>query len=423
MPGIYGGRCTQNALASPERANLPALLRGRSSDGELTTNTASPTEIDMRARSSEKASESSPAKRTSRISIGLCAWNESRRMPAAVESLFRQDIFSSHLAQFEAIEVVLLANACSDDTAAVARRSFDHALAALPDASRVRCKVVETEQGGLAWAINQITHELSDPHADYLLKMDCDVELVEPHVLRSLVDALEANPAAEVACPRCLKHIEVKPRKSLVDRVSIFATGLSKAGAWWVSVAGALYCGRASTLRTIWEPIGMKGTDVYVRDMVVTGNWRYPKARRDERIIRVEHATVLFDAYTALLDMLYHQRRRVIGNVHRDLLHRYFDVHVGVQNASELVRSLNEQDPGWYPKMIQAGLRQGRWWVLPRPWLQWRRLGQLKLSTGVLRWWKLPLVLALEAVDAIAALQANGDFKRQTEQQVWRTGR
>ena len=214
----------------------------------------------------------------------------------------------------------------------------------------------------------------------------------------------------------------MKDRKSIVDRFSLKATKFSEPKDY-VPLAGALYCGRASTLRKIWEPNELRGTDVFVRDMVVTDNWRTPKNRQDERIILVPNATALFETYTSIGDMLYHQKRRVIALVTRRILHDFLTREVGEEYAGDLIRRLNEQNPGWYVKLIRANLRTDQWWVLPLPIFQFNRFKKLKgLSKSK---WLLAFSVAVpaEIIDIYAALSANRTFKKQLEVEIWRRSR
>jgi len=354
------------------------------------------------------------------VSLGICAWNEENWIGDTIRSLFRQDIFHERISDFDRLEVIILANACTDGTARVARQTLEEQEATLGTSDPVRTKVVETKKGGLAWSINTITHELSDPDADYLIKMDSDIEIVERDVIHKLIRALEHDPKAEISRPRCLKHVTAKKHPTLVDRLSLLATRNKGTPLNYVPLSGALYCGRATTLRTIWEPIGARGTDVHVRDMVVTGNWRYPNDRRDERIVLVEDATALFRAYTSVADILYHRTRATIANVSRSIFHNFLREHDGPEDAGELVRRLNKEDPDWYPRLIQSRLRTDRWWVLPPGTIRWQHVRSALASPSVKRLLLLPLLIALDLIEIYAAWQANRAFKKQRELDIWR---
>lgn len=355
-----------------------------------------------------------------RISIGMCAWNEEQRIGPTLRSLCKQDVIREQCDGINAVEIVILVNASTDRTAAVARDTLQEELGALGDPEHVQVKVVETPEGGLARSINKITHELSDPDADYLIKMDCDIEIVEPDVIRKLVARLVDDPKAAIASPSCVKHTAYKSRKTVVNRLSLLATHLQKDAMWYVPVVGAMYCGRASVLRSIWEPIGARGTDGYVRDMVVTENWRYPRERRDFRIVLADNATVVFDAYEGIGRIVYHRTRAVIGEVSRMILHEFFHEQVGDEDAGQLVLRLNQEDPDWYQELIQSRLGHGRWWVLPCPMFRWNRLRALKRCWTVRKIPMVPVAVLLELVDAIAVWRANHAFKTRAERTIWR---
>src|SRR6185295_8324404 len=58
------------------------------------------------------------------VSIGLLARNEESRIPDALATLFRQTLFAELDRRGQRAEIWCVANACTDDTAAVAARIF-----------------------------------------------------------------------------------------------------------------------------------------------------------------------------------------------------------------------------------------------------------------------------------------------------------
>jgi len=363
------------------------------------------------------------------LSIGLCLWNEEGTIDGAIRSLLDQDIFSEpHLRRFRCIEIVCLANGCKDRTAEACRRSLEHHVRRVGAGSRVRWRVDEVPWSGLARALNYVTHRMTDPQSAYMVKMDADVEIVERHAIRALIEALEANRTAQIATPRVEKHFVAKQRMSLVDRFSLFASRFNRTTTR-ISLSGALYCGRTSALRSVWQVEGPQGldtgTDVHVRDMLVTDQFRYQPSRpwREDVVIRVPSVTVYFEAYTGLAQILYHQKRRVISNVCRSILHRFLRERNDPRGGSELIRELNESDPDWFSRLVESRLRTGSRWVLPRRRVEWSRVRRLGGHSWIKRVVLLPAALAMECCDLWAVSAANRDMRRRTYASIWRVGR
>jgi glycosyltransferase involved in cell wall biosynthesis len=360
-----------------------------------------------------------------RVSIGICAWNEERTIDAAISTIFRQDIFSKG-DDIECIEVVVLANDCVDATASIAHEAFKRELARCEVFERVRVNVAEVPWGGKARAMNVLTHELSDPQAHYLISMDADVEIIEPYAVRALLTCLQQDRNACIAVPVCRKHVEIKRNPTMIDRFSVAASSLAMPGDR-VPLSGALYCGRGDALRQMWQPIGPRGadvgTDVFVRDMVVTDQWRKRDRWQDELILRVPDATVVFEAYAGVREMLFHQKRRAISNVNRLILHDFLSQHVDERGASDLIKRMNELDGDWFRNEIETRLRVKRWWVLPRPLLQWSRIARLGGRGLLQQLTQLPVAIVAEIIDLYASLAANREFKAGTYSHVWRMDR
>src|SRR5580692_3592205 len=72
----------------------------------------------LSASQSKKFSQMSAVGQDSRVSIGILAHNEEPRIAKTLETLFSQDVFEKYC-----IELVIVPNGCTDETAAVARRS------------------------------------------------------------------------------------------------------------------------------------------------------------------------------------------------------------------------------------------------------------------------------------------------------------
>lgn len=362
------------------------------------------------------------------LSIGLCLWNEEGTIDSAVRSLLAQDIFlPPYLDRFRFVEIVCLANGCNDRTADACRESLSQNIRQIGAGDKLRWRVEEVHWSGLARALNHLTHHMTDPQVEYMVKMDADVTIAERHTIRALIEALEDNRVAQIAVPLVKKHFAREPRVSLIDRFSLFASRFNKRQT--VSLSGALYCGRASALRSVWQVAGPQGldtgTDVHVRDMLVTDQFRYHPSRpwREDLVIRVPNVTVYFEAYSGLAQILYHQKRRVISNVCRSILHQFLRERNDPRGGSELIRELNESDSEWFVKLVESRLRHGSRWVLPRRRVEWNRLRRLRSKSPLMQVLLLPAAVVMECCDFWAVCSANSEMREGTYSSIWRVGR
>ena len=77
------------------------------------------------------------------ISIGILAHNESKVIRRMLCSLFAQSIFQGSDLQIEQVEVVVVPNGCSDDTAELARQTLQD--------------LVPSQQASLSWQVRELT--------------------------------------------------------------------------------------------------------------------------------------------------------------------------------------------------------------------------------------------------------------------------
>jgi len=119
-----------------------------------------------------------------RISIGICAYNEAQRLPALFKSLSTQSLPSG----FALDEVLIVASGCTDDTEHVVE---DWAVVE-PRLSLIR----ESERRGKSSALNAI---LARFRGDILILVNADARLL-PGALAELLLAFESSPKVEVAC-------------------------------------------------------------------------------------------------------------------------------------------------------------------------------------------------------------------------------
>ena len=346
-----------------------------------------------------------------RISIGILAWNEADSIGSTIKSLFSQSLLTHPPDGVEVIQVVCVPNGCTDTTAEAARQAFRDAEAAL-GVDRVWSEVRELTQAGKSNAWNHYVHEFADPEADYIFLMDADVLFHEPHTLRKLFDALGRSPEIRVAAAKLVKDLTRKPKKSLMDRISLAASRMSHATVYGIS--GGLYCARGAILRRVWLPVGLLGEDGFVKAMIITNGFTQPDDR--SVLIRVDDASLIYEAEKHWADIFRHSRRLAIGSAMNTYLYDYLWKNAGARGAGELIRENNELDPSWAQKLIYGRVREAGWWVLPKG-AATRRLAKLHSTPLRKRIGYLPISLLALPFDLAVALSANACMRRQ--EMVW----
>lgn len=337
------------------------------------------------------------------LAICILARNEA----GTIEHLLRQLARQSLLGRKDlTVEVHLVANGCTDETASTAQRSAN-----LLDASNARLKVHDLAQGGKSRSWNRAVHELVTPRPDLFLFLDADITLIDDDVLQSLVNALEATPQAVGCSGNPVKDISAKRRKSALDLFSLSISSQSRAEG---AINGSLYAVRADALKDIWLPDQTPGEDGFLNAMLATRGFTAPPAA--ERVISMNRPTHHYRAHRSS-DFLLHERRMIVGTmINRWIFERLWSLHL-TQPAGPLIRDWNEQQPDWVDQLIAERTR-GKAWVIPRAIM----LGRLDLVARALSW-KLPVRAAAGTLATLLtvppAIAANRRLKQLGASSTW----
>lgn len=321
------------------------------------------------------------------ISIGILAWNEEDVIEATLASLFRQSALqdtADDLPEAE-WEIIVVPNGCTDDTAAIARRVLAN-LVGQAGGQKIAFAVHELEEPGKSNAWNHYIHEFSSRHAELILMIDADIEFGEAETISNTVKALRQNPQAVVAVDLPLKDVIKKPKKTLLERISVTASRVATSGP--PAIAGSFFCARADALRQIWMPKGLAVEDGFMRAMIVTDCFR--SAIDEGKIIRAENATHYYETLTSFRAIFRHELRMVIGtaiNCYFTWDFLMFATDPSGPGAGMLIRNWVEKDPSWYPRLIDNAIRNHGFWVLPRGMLL-RRFSRFEhnRSLGLVKW-------------------------------------
>ncbi len=267
------------------------------------------------------------------VDIGVFAHNEAEGIAAMVARLLAQDIL---LDPVFAVRVLVLANGCSDDTAAQARAEG--------------VEVVDLPEGGKSRTWNRFVHGLARADADVLVFVDADIEFCDAGALRRLVQAMGAH---WVINSQPVKDIVARPEGlSAMDKIIAAAGG--GLDDWKTAICGQLYAMPAGIARRFHLPIGLPVEDGFLRAMVLMDALTGP-----EDFSRIDGAEGVFHIYASERSvgaLIRHQVRIVIGSaVNFAGFGALVAVPVGQRHA-ELTRAAAE--PGW----LGCALRQ----TLPR---------------------------------------------------------
>ena len=344
------------------------------------------------------------------ISIGILAWNEEDVIETTLVSLFQQSAFQqmTNLPDVE-WEIIVVPNGCSDNTAIIARRVLAK-LAGQDDNQKVVFSVHELEEPGKSNAWNHYIHEFSNKHADLIVMIDADIEFGEVETISNTVKALCQNPQAVVAVDLPLKDVIKKPRKTLIEWISVTASHISTVGP--PGISGQFFCARADALRQIWMPKGLAVEDGFLRAMIVTDCFRTPI--NEDRIIRAGNATHYYETVTSLKGIFHHELRIVIGtavNCYFTWDFMMFATDPYGPGAGVLIRNWVEKDSSWYPRFINNTIKNHGVWVLPRGML-FRRFSRFSSYRGLklVKWALLAIVGFL--LDLPVFIAANHRLKK-----------
>ncbi|HYW21782.1 MAG TPA: glycosyltransferase [Nodularia sp. (in: cyanobacteria)] len=341
-----------------------------------------------------------------KVSIGMLAYNEFEEIATTLHSLFQQSIFQDANPNIE-IEIVVVPNGCTDDTATIARTMLQEWEKSVSNLS-ISWQICEVEEAGKANAWNLYVHEFSHPDANYLFLMDADIQFLEPQTLYSMIQTLEKTPDAWVSVDKLVKDVALKPKKNLMEKLSVAVSGVSAGKSTWI--CGQLYCSRSEILRKIWMPTGILVEDGFLWTMIVTDGLISPEVLN--RVVLADSAAHVFEAYTQIHSLLSHELRQVVGNTINYFVYTNLEEANNCPlDAGSLIKLRNEQDPRWLDKLITASVKKSGWWAIPK-WLVLRRLQSLRNRPLRKAIWLFPVLIIAFFLDLVLCLQANYQLHR-----------
>ncbi|MEI8078367.1 MAG: glycosyltransferase, partial [bacterium] len=312
------------------------------------------------------------------------------------------------------LQLVVVANACADRTAAIAREQLARSAASLP-AGVLTWRVEELTELGKPNAWNRFVHDYADPAAEYLVFMDADIRLLHPDTLGNLLRLLHDHPDVTAATDRPVKNLTGKRWKSPLDWLSLGATEMTRAAPG--QLCGQCYALRSAFARRLWLPRSIIIEDGLIKAMAATACYTQPADQT--RIRCAADAAHEFIAYTRPGDVFRNQRRQQIGQTLQLFLREYLHANQrpGEDAAAVLAREY-ARDPDWLATVARDRIATAGGWVIYSGALavRFRRLRQVSWPKRLLL---LPVAIAGFLFDLPVLLAANHLLKRRELAGIW----
>lgn len=338
-----------------------------------------------------------------KISLGIIAWNEEDSIGDCLKSLFQQSLFQKLRDRRMTCEIICVANGCTDSTPVVVQKIFDAQTRHHPHRATFTCRVLNLRERGKLNAWNVFVHKASDPDARFLFLMDGDILVHHRNTLWNMAQALMSDAEAAIAVDLPRKDISLKPRPTLLEKISLATSAMTRAGT--AQLTGQLYCIRANIARNIYLPRDLGACeDGFIKNLVCTDF--LTRRPQPARIKAARNASHIFEAYSSIKDILKNQKRQMIGQT---IVHLLVDKHLkrlptaDKKNLGEFLRDKDQQDPDWLKRLIHKHVRSIRfgWQLYPGiPGHQFRKLGRMR---GLRRIGYFPVALVGLAVSLVAS--------------------
>ncbi len=339
------------------------------------------------------------------ISIILLAKDEAANIGRGLDQISRQSLLNDE--RYD-IEILVVPNGCTDDTAAVAERCGE----VFQRHPRVSFKVVDLPTGGKSRAWNRSVHELSRPSSGYLLFLDADIALANDAVFATLVDHLVERDQTAVVSGLPFKDSYLKKRRSSLDR---FSHVISEETRYRDAICGSLYVGRADELRAVWLPLETPGEDGFLNAMVTTFGFSQP-CPQPGRVVQVSTVTHHYAATTPA-QFFKHERRMIVGTMINHWIFDHLMARRKLEPAGPLIAALNEDNPDWVQDIIDRRIG-GRFWVVS-PNVAFRRIKSSNRRSRIGYLAKLPFLAAATILTLPAAMMANQTLRERGAAATW----
>lgn len=336
-----------------------------------------------------------------RLAICILARNEAENIGKTLTYLAQQSLIAD---RSYAIDIHVVANGCTDNTAAKAAECSE-----MFAASKAALHVHDIPQGGKSRAWNLAVHKILSGN-EYVVFVDADIEFIACSVLAGLLAGIRSDPSVAVLSGYPIKDISRNDRGSLVDR---FSLTISSASRQPNVINGSLYAARVQEIKKIWLPNDTPGEDGFLNAMVTTEGFTKPIV--PGRVVSASEPTHYFKAHS-VAEFFAHERRMLVGT----MVNRWIFEHLWAQKrttqAGPDIALWNESDPEWVDQVLAKKVR-GKRWLIPRSILLSRLRGP---ETGQVRSLAmLPLRIAAVIVSMLPAIAANRVLRKRGANKLW----
>lgn len=337
------------------------------------------------------------------ITIAILAKNEARAIGRLIGGLANQSL----LTRGYTIDLLVVANACTDGTELVAEQAMARLSSPCVRATRVH----STPLRGKSRAWNTAVHELAAPDTQIMLFIDADIRLANQTVAEDLIERLSRNTAAVACTGRPTKITALRRNKRIIDKVSLQVSEDSRADR---SINGSLYAVRMAAMRDIWLPIPTPGEDGFLNAMVRTRGFSQPD---DVTLVTQADQVTHYYEPPKLLAILSHERRMIIGTAVNIWLFEHFMALRPAQSVGPIIEQANRDTPGWVGTIIRRRIghkawavpAQVLWWRFPRP-----------NDQGLVAYCKrLPVGIVASGFNLVACVAANRILRTPKAEEIW----
>lgn len=280
------------------------------------------------------------------VDFGIFAHNEAEVIADLIADLSRQVALTREDLD---LRVMLMANGCSDATAARAQE----AVAALPEGLQDRFVIHDLAEGGKSRTVHRFIHDTARGDAVILGFMDADIRLPQTDTLGRMIDGMLTRSELHAFTSRPVKDVvHDKLEVGLVPR--LIAAGGDGLTNFRKSICGQLYILRGDMARSIGLPAGLPVEDGFVRAMVVTD-----LLSRDQDLTRIDGDPAVYHVYESIRsipDLIHHQTRLIVGSAINAALYGKFRREGHDRKALQDLLMQTARNPDWLAGVLKTEL-------------------------------------------------------------------
>ncbi|MCC7300769.1 MAG: glycosyltransferase family 2 protein [Verrucomicrobia bacterium] len=319
---------------------------------------------------------------TIKLSVGVVARNEESGIAPALESILNQTVFCNAAGLGFEVELIVIANGCTDRTVEVTESFFEKARREFPENGAVRLRLEIVPEAGFANAWNLLAHTFSRADADFIYFVNADIVIDQVEAFEWMLHELQKDIRIQVISPVGRKHIEAAKCKTFCDRLNLMVTRFTEKNQT-AQVRGHCFCARATAMRSVWLPKRFPGAvDGCFKRMIISNMASAPD--NPVRIGIARNAGYTFEAYRTFQDIFYRRVRLFVGQTFIETLMRHLKTMREEQptvNPAAYLRARDETDPTWLYRLVQLNIHvNGLYATMPSPWFRFRFLENPKIG-------------------------------------------